>query len=1112
MKMLKFLLLICCLLINERLFSQQSQTITLSLKNAPLATVLSEIKKQTGISFFYKKELLAVAGKVSVEADKADLQTVMAKCLRNTPITYSFLADNLIVLTNKNEKKNAGGTSQTDNDLISGFTVRGTVFNTSGERLNGATVTIKRSQHGVIANSRGEFTIENVRMDDTLRVSFIGYTPQDVPVLSATQFNIVLKETQNALDEVMVRAYGTTTKRLAVGEITQVNAKDIERQPVTNPLLALEGQVPGVVISPTSGYTGAPVKVEIRGRNIIDPTVPSDPLYIIDNVPLIIPNIGYLTGQSYQNGSAGFIQAGQSASGGQSPLFSLNPKDIESITVLKDAAAMAMYGSRAGNGVIIITTKKGKPGETRVDANVNQSVTKAIGQWDMLNTEQYLQMRREAFRNAGITPTVANAPDMTLWDTTRYTNWQKELWHTGKTTEANLSLSGGNELTTFRIGANYNAIRDITTISSGSKTQKATSSLNLNHHSLNQKLSIGVSATYGYTNTHQVFGAGSPTLAPDLPPILDKNGNPNYADWNAAGIGGAYPFATLFQPNLTSAYFLSSSLNTGYKIIKGLNLSLNLGYNNAQASNSLTIPIAALNPLGNQTGTVVFGNNSNIGWNINPELNYENYIGKGKLQASIGGTLNSTTANGLTTIGFGYTDDGLLKSINSAPSTSLYQAYAQNKYIDLHGRLNYSWKDKYVLEITGNRDGSSSFGPGRQFGNFWSAGANWILSEEKWLRTALPSWFSLVKVSGTYGTTGISGGDYQYLSQWANSLDGYSALHSYNGSPPLVPIHAVNQEYRWQTDRQSNISFDLGFMNDRFNLHTAIYKKNIDNQLTQLPTALFTGFTGVQGNSRAVMQNTGWEISLAARLYETKDFSWSANFNISGNQNKLVAFPDIEHSPYYTTYKIGQSVNTVYLLHYLGIDPQTGQRGYADYNHDGAINTSGYGAPGTGLSDAYVAINPTPKFTGGVSSNLRYRNFTISLLFNFENKISPIAYTSTAGGMINAPVTVLDGRWQKPGDVAAYPRFTVAPANTDSFFGFSDGAYTDGSFLRLQNINVGYMMPDSFAKKIGAKGLTLSFSMQNVLTFSKYNGIDPEIPFGGQPQPKIFNGSIGFNF
>ncbi|MBN9383163.1 MAG: SusC/RagA family TonB-linked outer membrane protein [Chitinophagaceae bacterium] len=1112
--------LLACLLFSVRLPAQQAREITLSVKDAPLETVLAEIKKQTGVSFFYNKEIPGTVGKVSLHVKRADLQTVLNQCFKNTPISYSVVG-NIVVIVIDNAKKNGDTGPKIQETPPPQSDVHGIVYGSKDERLNGASLTIKRTHQGTITKANGIFELKNLRADDTLHVSFIGYVPQDVPVTAQvefagkwmsvpqTEFSITLKETNNELDVIQVQAYGgATTRRLAIGEISQVNARELDRQPVSNPLLALKGIVPGMLVTPTSGYSNAPVKVEIRGRSSIDPTSISDPLYIIDGVPLIQANIGELQNSSYRNGSTGLQQAGMSFSGGQSPLANLNMNDIESITVLKDAASTAMYGSRAGNGVILITTKKGRPGRTDFNVSVNHMTNYVIGHYDMLNTSQYLQMRAEALANDGLTPSVSIAPDLVLWDPKRNVDWQKVLWRSARSTSVQASLTGGSEQTTFRISGQYSKRNDISPLADNNSNNSANISFNISHHSLDQKLAVDLATTYGYNRARQIALNGITTMSPNLPSIYDDKGNLNYAAWNAAGIAASFPFAGLLQPSVSSSDLLNSSLNIGYQVIKGLKISVQMGYNLGLNKNSTTTTIASQNPLYNPTASVFFGDSKTTGWNISPQLTYTRVLGRGTLNVLLGGNLNSSTANGLNSFGLGYTNDALTQSINNAPYSASSQEYSQSKYVDLHGRINYIWDNKYIIELSGNRDGSSNFGPGRQFGSFGVAGLGWLATEEKWIKNLLPSWLSLLKLKASYGTTGnYPNVAYQYLSQWARTANGVP-LYSYNGVLPLMPIHAVNQDYHWETDKDLNAGVDLGFLHDRINLHAAVYRRRIDDQLAQLPMPGFSGFTSVLGNSQASVQNTGLEAALSANFIEHSGFSWSARLNFSQNRNKLLAYPGIERSSYYNTLIVGKSLNNVYLLHYKGIDPQTGQRSFEDFNKDGVI-ANGPSRPGSIGDDRWIAIDLSPKFESSLLNHFRYKNFILDVQLAYRKFTTLSPYIQTGGAFnANIPLDVFKDHWQKPGDISRNPRFTTITSTSDASFGLSDGAYTNGSYLRLQNLSLNYALPDKLAKRFGLQQMSFMVSMENIFTVTNYPGIDPELPFGNQPQPRTINGRI----
>jgi TonB-linked SusC/RagA family outer membrane protein len=1112
MKLTSVLLLGACLQVSARV---HSQTVSYSGTNVPLEKIFAAVEKQTGYVFFFDEAILKDARPVTIRAENYSLSLFLSCVLSGQPFRFSF-QNKTIVISRTGEPIPVPTPPATDTTIhppVQQF-LRGMVMDANGIPLSGASVTIKGSGKSTLTDGQGGFSIPASARNGKLIISYVGYNTREITLSQDQGLLVQLTVAVNALDEEVVQGYGKTSQRLAVANIIQVSGADIQKQPVMNPLLALNGRVPGMLVTPISGYISAPVKVEIRGRSTIDPTQISDPLYVIDGVPLTILDLTNTSfnKSNYANGSTGFIQAGFiSNTRGQSPLFSINPADIESISVLKDAAATAIYGSRGANGVILITTKKTQPGKTRLNIQVQQSTNSVPRHWDMLNTQQYVQMRREALKNDALPISAATAPDLVNWDTTRYTDWQKKIWGVAKSTDAQVSLSGGDRLTSFNLGVGFTKSQDITTLSG--TNQRISISSSLSHHSQDQKLTINLMTTYGYTYVSSISMPDPTTLAPNAPPIFDARGNLNYADWNAAGMGSSFPFAPIRVPTTASSNFITGSLRLNYVLAKGLNMGVQGGYNNAQTSSAYYNTIAAQNPVNNPTGIAGFGSSNNNNWDIEPQLNYALYLGKGKLDCMAGGTLQGTSAKGTTTVGFGYSNDALLQSPSNALGVSTGGNAAQRKYANIHGRLNYNWQNKYILELVGNRDGSSSFGPGRQFGNFWSVGGAWIASEEEWMKRILPSWWSLFKLNGSYGVTGQDGvGAYQYLSQW--SIPAAATTPAYNGVAPIAPIHAVNQDYHWQENRKINADLSLSFLKDRINLTVTYYRQRCNNQLTGVPTPSFTGFNTVTANSPANVQNDGWEGYMNARIIESKVFSWTLGFNIGINRNKLLGYPDFELSPYYTTLKIGKSLNTIYVYHYLGINPQNGQRGIADYNHDGIVTAVTGIPPGTVNDDRYVAIDLTPKYSGGISNQFTYKRCMLSLFFNFKKQLGALPYTAVAGSLGNVPLDVFNNHWQKPGDLTRYTRFsTFGGAATDSYFTQSDGAYTDASFLRLNNLSFSYSLPETACKKAHMQGVTLSIDMSNVFTITSYKGIDPEVnTFGTLPQSRNIAGRIAFNF
>jgi TonB-linked SusC/RagA family outer membrane protein len=1088
-----------------------SQTVTLSEKDATLHTIFEKIKKQTGFTFFYNESLLEQAGRVSIEVNKAPLTRVLDLCLQSLAVDYAII-DNTVVIRSR-----LAGTSWKAEEAYvpPSLVMPGRVISKQGEALANTTITLKRTKKTIMADANGLFVLHDIQPGDVIVVSFIGYKTQEVTIADGKLLTITMEVADSQLDEIIIQGYGTTDRRRATGNIAKVSAEEIGTQPVMNPLLALAGRVAGLVVTPTSGYASGTVKLEIRGRKMVNSIFVSDPLYIIDGVPLTTLDVG--GSSNYNEGSSGFVQNGTTGPAmGQSPLFSLNPADIESIEVLKDADATAIYGSRGANGVILITTKKGVPGITRFNISASQGISLVTGRWEMMNTPQYLQMRREAFKNDGLQPTTANAPDLLVWDTTRYTDWQKELWgNQGKQTNIAASMSGGDARTQFRVSTNY--IRQTEILTNSGANQRASLSFNLNHASLNRKFKVEFTSNYSYALVNTISIASAATLPPNAPPIYNSKGELNFKEWNDAGLQYSYPFTSLGSPYTSSTNFLTSNIILRYEIVKGLELSGSFGYNNSQNTNRTRKPIAVQNPILNPTGEAFAGSTNNNNWIIEPQLNYKINIGAGKLAILVGATTQTNRTRGLGTSGYGYTNDALLESIALAPVTYQTDKYGEYKYAAVFGRINYNWNNKYILNLNARRDGSSRFGPDKQVGNFGSAGMAWIASEENWVKKNIPSFISFIKLRGSYGLTGSDAvGDYQYLSQWSSSGD-FARYASYGGITPLISQHAVNEDYHWQVNKKLETAMSIGFLKDKINLELAYYRDRCDNQLTRYPLPAYTGFSAVTANWPATVQNSGWELTLSARLIENDQFSWSVNGNGAFNNNILLKYPGLELSPYAATYRVGYSLNTRFLAHNTGVNPSTGQFSFEDYNHDGTILAYSASVPGVAADDKYIAKNLSPQFTGGFGTDLRYRNFRLGLFFSVKKQEAVnayySAYSNAPGSMANQPAVFAGNHWQKPGDQVQFARFSTSPPISNAFYQWSDGAFTDASFIRLSNLSFAYDLPKKMVKKLGMQQCSFFLHAQNVFVITGYDGLDPENPgFGTLPLARMFSGGLSFNF
>jgi TonB-linked SusC/RagA family outer membrane protein len=1081
MKLLILLTVVACLQVSA---TGYGQTVTLSVKNTALEKVFKEVKRQTGFSFVYTRDQLKNSLPVTCNVVKTELKEVLSICFSNQPLSF-IIEGNYVVVQTKNAAKRAIPKFDSTID------VRGRVLNETGEPLAGATITLKSANKSTFTNQKGEFSFKGIGENDVMIITNIGYSKQEILInKTGDDILIQLKVAIGNLDETIVIAYGKTSQRLSTGNVGKVNAAEIGKQPVSNILGALHGRIPGLVITQNTGITGGKFNVQIRGRNSI--TQGSEPLFIIDGVPFAPNNnnVNQLT-------SALSSFAGQ----GLSPFSSLNPLDIESIEVLKDADATAIYGSRGANGVILITTKKGIAGKTKISINVNKGFSKITKTMKMLNTEQYLSMRNEAFRNDGVTPDIFSAPDLLAWDTTRYTDFKKIFIEgTADITDAQTSISGGNTNTQFLIGGSYH--KETTVFPGDFNYKRGSLNFNINHNSTNKKFNIGLSASYNTDkNKLPVIDYTSfQTLPPDLPALYDSTGKLN---WEMGGVSFDNPMAYLSQSYTVTSDNLLSNLQLSYKLVEGLTAKISLGYNTTTVDEKNAIPKSSQNPQNAVIGTASFGYNRFKSWIAEPQIEYNKNIGKGKLAVLFGGTLQQIINTKSTIQASGYANDAMLGSTAGASKIIVYDASNRYKYGAVFGRLNYNYGDKYIVNFTGRRDGSSRFGPDKRFANFFAGGAAWLFSNEPFLKNST-KYLSFGKLRASYGTTGNDQiGDYQYLDVWSNSP------YPYQG-PSVTPLRLLNRDYSWEVNRKMEFGIDLGFLKDDILLSAVYYLNKSSNQLINYRLPGQTGFTSIIKNFPAVVSNEGFEFSFTSKNLNTKNFKWNLSANITIPKNKLNSFQGLASSSYSKSYVIGKSLNIVYGYHLLGVDPNTGVYQFEDVNKDGAI----------GAEDYIPTYNLDPKFYGGFNNSFNYKGWELNLFFEFKKQIGynynnyPV-YNFTPGGMYNLPVIFLD-RWQTPGNNFPIQQFTqtyTAAYDGQYYFSLSDGRFSDASYLRLKNASMSYNFPETFLKRLRFQNMKIYILAQNLLTITNYKGSDPEtLNLFALPPLKTITAGIQLNF
>lgn len=937
-----------------------------------------------------------------------------------------------------------------------------------GMPMTGVSITVSGKQITAVSGEDGKYSID-ANASDILIFSYIGFATVSEPVNGRSKINVTLKEDATALQEITVNAgYYSVKEKERTGSIAKIKAADIERQPVSSPLAAMQGRMAGVNISQSAGTPGSGFSIQVRGINSVRGEG-NDPLYVINGVPYASQSLG-------SNDVVGGLFGGLS-----SPLSNINPADIESIEVLKDADATAIYGSRGANGVILITTKKGKAGKTRFDIQSYTTIGKITNKYDVLNTQQYLAMRREAFKNDGITEYPADAYDVNgTWDQARETDWQEELiGGTANIHNAQLSVSGGSQQTQFLISGTY---RKETTVYPGdAHFNRGAVSANISHKSEDDKFSINFTASYsgdkntlpGVDLTRQAY-----TLAPNAPALYDAAGNLNWENGTFDN-----PLAILQGEYVNTANTLLANSLISYKLPAGFEFRTSLGFADSQLSEVRAMPYTIYNPIyamNSSSSEMVSNDGKRRSWIIEPQLNWKMKWAGNEVSVLAGTTFQTQKQEALSLFASGFASNALMNSLAAANSITILQdSQSEYRYNAFYGRINFNLKDRYIVNLTGRRDGSSRFGSANRFANFGAVGAAWIFSNESLLKNKA-NFLSFGKLRASYGITGNDQiGDYQYLDTYQVSSN------VYDGITGIQPTRLFNPNFGWETNKKLEVALELGFFKDRIFLTAAHFNNRSSNQLVGIPLPGTAGFPTLQSNLDATVQNTGIELEWRSVNLKTKNFSWITAINLTLPKNKLLDYPDLETSPYKNKFIIGESIYIQRLYHYIGLDANTGLHTVEDINGDGQITATG---------DLTSFIDFSPKYYGGISNQLSYKNWSMDVLFQFvKQKGADITNNMPIPGSMSNQLAQVSSHYPQDGLGAVAQPYTTG-ANADAVEAYdqytqSDAMIADASFVRLKSMSVGYAVPQLWSKSVSAK---IYVQGQNLLTFTKFKGADPE--------------------
>jgi TonB-dependent starch-binding outer membrane protein SusC len=963
----------------------------------------------------------------------------------------------------------------------------------------GVTVTVKGTKTATKTDAAGAYKIM-AAPNATLIFSSVSYTRSEVAVDSKSSVDLSITPSNTSLGEVVVVGYGTQQRKYMTGSVSKVDSKAFTSTSAPSFDAALQGRAPGLQVQQANGSLGGAVRMRIRGTSSISSS--GEPLYVVDGIPFANTDL-----------QAGFNSGFDATkSNNTNPLATLNQNDIESIEVLKDAASASIYGARAANGVIIITTKKGRSGKTQITLDAVTGSSQITRKLPQLNGAEWYQLYNEARVNDGGLPlgpnqAIPGLPLSYVYNPNVNTDWIDQTTRKGTLYEANLSLRGGNDKTRFFLSGVY---RDEKGILVGNKFQRIGGRVNIDNKA-SERLDLGVQIGIYSTKNNEVptsfnGGVGSAqSNALPIYPVLNSDGS--YFGIQSKSTPFYNPVAILNNTFVNKTLRTFANVNATYKFTKSLSFRTELGLD---LLNQLeTTYEQSYNRWYSNTPLAAGGertvNNTNI--NSNNYFTYNKEVGKnGKIDATAGfavntlkfkeiayrpqsnavGYVNPYFTNG--TAGLSWSPLAPATITNGSPVTAYGSPLIESGFVSYFARVNYRFKNRYLLGLSLRADGSPRFGKENRFGYFPAVSAGWIASDEKFLQAS--KLINYLKLRTSYGLTGNAEiGDYRFLELY-NPAGGYAGV---NG---LRQGSLANPNLTWEKGQQFDLGIDFGLLKNKISGSFSFYSKKSKDLLLNKPVQRSTGFDALAANVDVQIRNRGYEFVLNTTNYSTGDFKWTTSFNISRNENKVLTVagfddPDfLDLSEGDTRVIAGYPLGQNYLPIYLGVDPTTGVALIQE-------KATGKAIPLTAASQNANRVpvgNPIPDFFGGLDNTITYKGFDLGFLFTFQygNDIYDDGAKFQIGGKLNEwnQRRELLARWQKPGDITDVPKvsLTVDANNSNS----SRWLY-DASYLRLRNLSLGYTLPASMVSRAKIASVRIYVAASNLVTFTKYAGWDPEV-------------------
>lgn len=1070
---MKTLLLLGVLLFGFTV-SAQSQKVSLDFKNERVEKVLASIKSQTGMSLVFSDQLVDVNRKVTMQLKDVTLKEALTRLLSGINLTFE-IRNNKIYFIEKKAVSQPGSRKKR---------VTGVVKDVMGEPLIGANVVEKgRSTNGVITDFNGKFTLE-VDESASLVVSYIGYLAQDIPTKGKGDFHIILKEDTNTLDEVVVTGYGDFKKATYTGSASVLTTEKLEALPVVSVGQMIESNIPGIsVVAGTSSQPGA--KTTLRVRGVASMNASTEPLYVLDGVPIPSYDLSNFTSMS-EAGGMGFIET-------------LNPADIESITVLKDAASASLYGAKGANGVVLITTKKGKEGKLRVNMAAKYGITDfAYTYRPLMGGEERRKLIHEGLVNFQLDKGVSEQEAQQYADANidqyakrlpqGYSDWESALFKTGYQQDYNLSASAGNQNSSFIGSLGYTKQ---TGVSLNSEMERFTGRVDASNKY--KKVEFGMNASFSWTkNVHLPEGKfyGSAIYASKV------NLTPSTPIYNEDGT-----YASGYRENNGYNPILEAEVNDYYaRTVRAMGTA-KIAYNvwdNLKVSSVFTVDYSLTKDFFFQSpdgrdGATYQGRGrmqmtDRIRYTSQNNLTYSKTFGKHSVSAVTAFEVMKYDYEDLYAAKKTYGQDINTSLGNAADPIDADQKLQEDALMSYVASVNYSYDDKYYASFSFRRDGSSRLSPDTRWGNFWSLSASWRLSQERFMQP-LKSVLSDLKLRASYGVNGnLPSSYYGYQST-------YTTGAFYSGKPSPWESTLGNEELTWEKNYALNLGLDIGLFS-RVNVSLDWYTRTTKDLLMSKQLNSISGFSSLLTNV-GQMRNTGVELEVRSNNIKTKDFSWTTAFNLSHNKNKILKLADL---PWFVdgryVRKEGYPFNTIYLREYAGVDPETGSALYYDNQQDENGNYTKNKVTDPGQASPIPLKDITPTISGGFMNTFNYK--FIYLSFNLSYSFGGYSYDNASYILQDDGYSVISNksteqrrRWQKPGDITDVPRFVYGNKKGGNYN--SSRAIHSTDHIRLKSLILGLNAPKAWLQKLGIGNARIYFSGTNLLTWAAYDQYDPEM-------------------